>query len=290
MAAPERFRIRCWGARGTCPSPGPRTVRYGGNTSCVEVRTAAGELLVLDAGSGIRGLGAAMLQDGDRSIVHVFLSHCHGDHVLGLPHFAPLFGNERAVCLHSGNSAAVTLRPFLEALLSPPIFPHLDGLTERLNVCEWTENGSGAYVNVGTARVHRLRANHPGEAAVLRIDDAHGPAVAYAPDNELGYRNGDPATSAWRTSLLHALRGVPLLIHDATYTDEEIARHSGWGHSSAEEATRFALEAGAGGLVLFHHHPDREDEAIDAILARCREMAGTALNVSAAFEGQELRV
>ena len=290
MTARERFRIRCWGARGTCPSPGPRTVRYGGNTSCVEVRTAANELLVLDAGSGIRGLGAAMQHDGDRSTVHVFLSHRHGDHVLGLPHFAPLFASQWSVCLHCGNSDAATLRPFLEALLSPPIFPHLDGLTERLNVCDWTENGSSAYATVGSARIHRLRANHPGEAAVLRIDDATGPVVAYAPDNELGYHNGDDATVAWRDSLVQALRGIPLLIHDATYTEEELAKHAGWGHSSAEEATRFALEAGVGSLVLFHHHPDRSDDAVDTILARCRDMAGNGLEVMAAYEGQELRV
>lgn len=290
MSARDRFRIRLWGARGTCPSPGPHTVRYGGNTSCVEVRTAAGELLVLDAGSGIRGLGAAMEHQGDASSVHVFLSHRHGDHVLGLPHFAPLFASTRSVCLHCGNSDAVTLRPFLQALLSPPIFPHLDGLTDRFTVCDWKDNGSGAYATVGTARVHRLRANHPGEAAVLRIDDAAGPAIAYAPDNELGYRNADDATTAWRDSLRHALRGVPVLIHDATYTDDELSRHSGWGHSSAEEATRFALEAGVGRLVLFHHHPDRSDDAVDTILARCRTIAGDTLAVSAAYESQELHI
>ena len=265
-------------------------MRYGGNTSCVEVRTAANELLVLDAGSGIRGLGADMQHNGDRSTVHVFLSHRHGDHVLGLPHFAPLFSSQRSVCLHCGNSDAATLRPFVEALLSPPIFPYLEGLTERLNVCEWTENGGSTYATVGSARVHRLRANHPGEAAVLRIDDAAGPAVAYAPDNELGYHSGDDATTAWRDSLVQALRGIPLLIHDATYTDEELAKHSGWGHSSAEEATRFALEAEVGSLVLFHHHPDRSDDAVDTILARCRDIAGGQLVVTAAYEGQDLHI
>jgi phosphoribosyl 1,2-cyclic phosphodiesterase len=265
-------------------------VRYGGNTSCIEVRTAANELLVLDAGSGIRALGAALEQNGDRNAVHLFLSHRHGDHVLGLPHFAPLFADDQSVCLHCGNADAATVRPFLEALLSPPIFPHLDGLTDRLNVCDWTENGSGAHATVGSTQVHRFRANHPGEAAVLRIDDAGGPAVAYAPDNELGYRNGNGATTAVRTSLLQALRGIPLLIHDATYTEDELPNHAGWGHSSADEATRFALEAGAGRLVLFHHHPDRSDDAVDAILQHCRELAGEKLRISAAYEGQELVV
>ena len=282
--------IRCWGARGTCPSPGPRTVRYGGNTSCIEVRTAPGELLVLDAGTGIRGLGAEMERTGDESNVHLYLSHRHGDHVLGLAHFAPLLAHGGAVCLHCGNADAATVRPFLEALLSPPIFPYLEGLTERLTVCDWTEADGRAFSNVGRTRVHRLRANHPGEAAVLRIDDEHGPAIAYAPDNELGYGDRDASTTEWRTALLRALRDIPVLIHDATYTDEELARYSGWGHSSAEEATRFALEAGVGHLVLFHHHPDRSDDEIDEMLRRCREIAGEEMDISAAFEGMTLQV
>lgn len=289
-SARERFRIRFWGARGTCPSPGPRTVRYGGNTSCVEVRTANDTVLILDAGTGIRALGTHLQHDGDRSMVHVFLSHRHGDHVLGLPHFAPLLARRRPVCLHCGNSDAATVRPFLQALLSPPIFPLLDGVMDGLETCDWNDLDSGRVAEVGTARVHRLEARHPGDAAVFRIDDEHGPAIAYAPDNELGYHDGDAGTSAWRGELARALRGVSVLIHDATYTDDELARHSGWGHSSAEEATRFATEAGVRTLVLFHHHPDRSDDAVDAIVDRCRELAAGRVNVIAAYEGQELRI
>ena len=289
-AAPERFRIRFWGARGTCPSPGPRTVRYGGNTSCVEVRTVSGALLVLDAGTGIRALGALLQQEADQSVVHLFLSHRHVDHVLGLPHFAPLVTQRRPVCLHCGNSDAATLRPFLQALLSPPIFPLLDGVMDRMETCDWDDVDTRKVADVGAIRVHRLDANHPGAAAVLRIDDEFGPAIAYAPDNELGYHDGDAHTVAWREALVRDLRGVAVLIHDATYTDEELSRHSGWGHSSAEESTRFALEAGARMLVLFHHHPDRSDDGVDAMLDRCREIAGGALEVVAAYEGQEIAV
>ena len=289
-AAPERFRIRFWGARGTCPSPGPRTVRYGGNTSCVEVRTADSALLVLDAGTGIRALGNLLQHDADRSMVHVFLSHRHGDHVLGLPHFTPLLARARPVCLHCGNSDAATVRPFLQALLSPPIFPLLDGVMDGLETCDWQDLESGRVAHIGTTRVHRLDANHPGDAAVFRIDDAFGPAIAYAPDNELGYHDGDEVTASWRSSLARELRGVEVLIHDATYTDDELSRHSGWGHSSAEEATRFAIEAGVRTLVLFHHHPDRSDDAVDAMVDRCREIASGAVNVIAAYEGQVLKV
>ncbi|MES2521998.1 MAG: MBL fold metallo-hydrolase [Gemmatimonadota bacterium] len=292
MGAPVRFTIRCWGARGTCPSPGPDTVRYGGNTSCVEVRDPVGGLIVLDAGTGIRALGARMETERDDSQVHVFLSHRHGDHVLGLPHFAPLLRHDRPLCLHCGNSDAATLEPFLHALLSPPIFPQLSGVTGRLQTCDWaTESapdGIWHLAHVGKTLVHRLPAHHPGGAAVLRVDDVEGRGIAYAPDNELAYHDTRPATVAWRASLTESIRGVPVLIHDATYSADELGNHAGWGHSSAEEATRFALEADVGTLVLFHHHPDRSDDDVDALLARCREMAGDRMIVLAASEGMEL--
>jgi hypothetical protein len=210
--------------------------------------------------------------------------------VLGLPHFAPLLRHAQPVCVYCGNSDAAVLTPFLRALLLPPIFPPLSGITDRLQICDWTDDGATAVAHVGSTRVHRLPARHPGEAAVLRIDDAHGPAIAYAPDNELGYAHDDPDTRAWRTTLAASLCGVAVLIHDATYTDDELARHVGWGHSSAEEATQFALEAGVATLVLFHHHPDRRDEQVDALLATCRNLAGDRLHIVAAYEGMELMV
>lgn len=285
MTVPERFRVRLWGTRGTCPSPGARTVRYGGNTSCVEVRAADGTLLILDAGSGIRSLGTTLLQDADTGPLHVVLSHGHGDHVLGLPHFAPLLLG-RSICLHSGNADAASLRPLLEMLLSPPIFPALEGILDRISACDWTERDGEHRTEIGTTTVCRFPAQHPGDAAVLRLDDAHGPAIAYAPDNELSYRDTSARTSAWRAGLVRALRGVRVLLHDATYTDDELAKHSGWGHSSAEEATRFAMEAGVDTLVLFHHHPDRSDDAVDAMLDKCREIAAGTIAVTAGFEGQ----
>lgn len=296
---PGRFHIRFWGTRGTCPSPGASTVRYGGNTSCVEVRSDAGDLIVLDAGTGARALGAELQREylragmsgtsaAQESVVHVLLSHRHGDHVLGLPHFTPLLSRTHTVCMLCGNSDAAGLRPFIQALLSPPMFPLLDGVTRHLDLCDWSAGGDLA---IGAqTRVHRLPANHPGEAAVLRIDHDGRPVVAYAPDNELAYASDDAAITSWRDGLAASLRGVPVLVHDATYTEREIARHAGWGHSSAEEATRFAIECGAERLVLFHHHPDRTDDAVDAMLAECTALAAGRVHVSAAREGDMMEV
>ncbi|WP_310568965.1 MBL fold metallo-hydrolase [Gemmatimonas sp.] len=265
-------------------------MRYGGNTPCVELRAHDDGLLILDAGTGIRALGAQLMSDGDDRTAHIFLSHRHSDHVLGLSHFAPLITQAREVGICCGDGETASLQPFVDALLSPPMFPYVDGIRSRLDVCDWDLSNAR---QVGTSHVHRFAARHPGEAAVLRFDDEHGPAVAYAPDNELGYADESEAAGAWRVKLTAFLRDVPVLIHDATYLDSELPKHVGWGHSSSLEATRLAIECGAGMLVLFHHHPDRDDDTIERMVEESRAMAtatGSTLRVLAAWEGLALTV
>ncbi len=290
-----RFRLRCWGARGTVPSPGAKTVRYGGNTTCVEVRTGADELLVLDAGTGLRALGQQLLLNGnahDASLpTQLLLTHHHSDHVIGLPHFAPLFRDDRSIVVTSGSSDSETTRALLLSLLTPPLFPPLPTLTERVTVRGF-DNGSPFPLGA-RCMVHRFPARHPGGASIFRVDDDKGPGLAFAPDNELDYDSTDDDVIAWRRGLTLALHGVPLLLHDATYSDSELASHHGWGHSSALEATRFAMECVAGMLVLFHHHPDRSDDALDSIVQECRQLvsiSGSSLRVIAAWEGLTLTV
>ena len=282
------MKITMRGCRGSIAAPGLETAKYGGNTTCVHAVTAAGDQLIFDAGTGIRALGTRLMSDGDTEPAHIFLSHRHSDHVLGLSHFAPLISQARAVEICCGDGESASLQPFVEALLSPPMFPYIDGIRSRLGVCDWEHSAAR---DLGTSRVHRFAAQHPGEAAVLRVDDAHGPAVAYAPDNELAYADESEAAEAWRVKLTAFLHGVPVLIHDATYLDSELPKHVGWGHSSSLEATRLAIECGAGMLVLFHHHPDRDDDAIERMVEESRAMvtqAGSALRVLAAWEGLAL--
>jgi len=265
-------------------------VRYGGNTPCVEVSAADHGLLILDAGTGIRALGAQLMSDGDDRTAHVILSHRHSDHVLGLSHFAPLAAQTREVQLCCGDDEGASLQTFIDALLSPPMFPYVDGIRSRLRVSDWEHSAAR---HVGTSRVHRFAAQHPGGAAVMRIDDERGPAIAYAPDNELAYTDLSETVVSWRARLTSFLRGVPVLVHDATYLDAELPQHIGWGHSSSLEATRLAIECGAGMLVLFHHHPDRDDDAVERMVEESRAMAtqaGSALRVLAAWEGLTLSV
>lgn len=285
-----RARIRVWGVRGTASSPGAHTVQFGGHTPCVELRTATDDIIVLDAGSGLRGLGRALSAEQDGRPVHLFLSHRHSDHVIGLPHFSPLAAQSRDVTVSCGNADASELAPFLESLLSPPLFPAIAGISSRLRTRDWSMEND---VTVGSASVRKLPARHPGAAAVIAVQDDDGLVLAYAPDNELSLASDDGTVAAWRDALAAALYDVPVLIHDATYVDAELRAHVGWGHSSAEEATRFAVQCNAGTLLLFHHHPDRTDEQLTHIVLECRAIAasmGASLRVFAAAEGLTMDV
>ncbi|MBL0938047.1 MAG: MBL fold metallo-hydrolase [Gemmatimonadaceae bacterium] len=280
--------MRFWGTRGTVASPGPRTVRYGGNTPCLEVRVEGAPPLILDAGTGIRGLGAHLVQSYPDSPLHLVLTHRHSDHVLGLAHFGPLYAWRSPITVYCGDGESTSLESFVRQLLSPPLVPYIEGMTTRLTLAEW---GEADPLQFGSARVQRCTARHPGDAAVLRVDDAEGPLLAYAPDNELIYADTSPSVIAWRESLARMLHKIPLLIHDATYRDEELPTHRGWGHSSSQEATRFALECEARTLVLFHHHPDRDDDSVERMVEAAREQvvhAGANMRVIAAWEGLTL--
>lgn len=295
MAGVPRFRLRCWGARGTIPSPGPHTLRYGGNTSCIEVRTAGGSRVILDAGSGIRALGIEMFEEprslGNCGTTHLFLTHRHLDHVMGLPYFQPFRSINESVVLRCGNATPEQFADLAATLLGPPLFVPVPTLREVLRVLPCLTQ---APMEVdATCRVHKFEARHNGGAGIFRLDDAAGAAIAFAPDNELAYASDEPSVQQWRSALANSLRGVALLIHDATFNDEEIGRYGGWGHSSAEEATRFAIECNATSLLLFHHDPDRSDDAVDALVATCRaiaEQANSRLQISAAYEGMSLTV
>jgi phosphoribosyl 1,2-cyclic phosphodiesterase len=284
------LRIRFWGTRGSIPSPGPRTVRYGGNTPCVELRTSSDELVVLDAGTGIRELGRALLEgaNGKPLDVDLFLTHTHWDHIQGLPFFEPAFRAGHRITLWIAGPPLDALEHALREQMAPVVFPvHFDQLPATVRF----RRLGGATPPGRTYAVDAKEVRHPGGALAYRFRD-HGdnavPSLVYVSDNELP--GDDEGTRAEHDALVEFVRGARVLVHDATYTDAEYASRRGWGHSTDTAALRLAIEAGVRTLVLFHHAPERSDAEIDAMLARCRRAAAGRVEVLAAAEGMEIEI
>ena len=289
------YTVPFWGTRGSIPTPGAHTARYGGNTPCVAVegtggRKGAGQLVILDAGTGIRALGRELVERQNGAVLaEILLSHAHWDHIQGLPHFKPFFAPGNAVRIWGSRQGTTSLEAILRQQMDPAVFPvPLDALSAKLTV-QQIEPGE---FTVGTFKVRTIRLRHPGTTLGYRLTPAAGgPSMAYVTDNELGPGGHYATPASWRKDFVAFLTGVELLIHDAMYTPEELEEHRGWGHSTFEEAVALAGEAGVKRLVLFHHEPEHGDEAIDALLADARRQArakGLPAEVVAAQEGMTL--
>jgi len=250
--------VRFWGVRGSVPCPGPSTARYGGNTACVEIR-CGDDILVFDAGTGIRPLGNTLATAAMPPDLDVFLSHCHIDHVFGLPFFAPLFAKEQLVRIWGGDPEPNGgIENSIRKMMSFPLFPvEIEALQAKIAFHDFRP-GDVITPRPGIAlRTGPL--NHPGGATGYRIE-YNGRSVAYLTDTEIGDGTIDPA-------LLTLAKRADLVILDTTYTDEELPSHAGWGHSSWQQGIRLANAADAGRLCLFHHDPDHDDTFMDEIAA-----------------------
>lgn len=263
------------GVRGSTPSPGNVTARYGGNTSCVEIRTAD-QILILDAGTGIRGLGEKLVAEfGAKPVkASLLISHTHWDHIQGLPFFAPAYSANNSIHLFAagGDRQKVDrgLRNQMDAIHFPITLDKLSGLRP---VEEFASND----VTLGDFRIRVAALNHPGGCAGFRIE-ATGGSIAFLPDHE-------PTKDDRK--LMEFAQGVDLLILDTQYTESEYAGHRGWGHGCLANSVQFAIGAGARELALFHHDPSHDDDQIDRMVERGRQLAGaTGLTVSAACENR----
>lgn len=281
------LRIKFWGVRGSVPSPGPRTVRYGGNSVCVEVRLDDGTLLAFDAGTGAREMARAMIAEGYAGKVHQFLSHVHLDHVLGIPFASATWRTQTHAVVYplAGNHSVVRrLRP----LFGEPFFPvSADDVPMRIEMAPKSDEWM-----LGTTRVRRVLLNHPGGAQGFRVDEAaSGTSLAYLTDNELA--TGQPDRDAFIEQLATFARGVDVLVHDAQYLDAELKEKRGWGHSTVEDVLLLARAAQPRRVVFFHHEPDRDDDALDRIGATAsawlREHA-PQVHLSVAWEGLTLQL
>jgi phosphoribosyl 1,2-cyclic phosphodiesterase len=269
--------VELWGVRGSLPTAGATTNRYGGNTSCVAVRPREGNLVVLDAGTGIAPLGRSL---GHEDRVDILLTHLHLDHIQGLGFFGPLFDPDCDVHIWGPASPSKGLRSRLTRYLSPPLFPvALRDLPCRLTLHESTLGSFDLPGLKGRAAL----VCHPGPTVGYRLSSDEG-SMAYLPDHEpaLGVRSF-PVSSDWTSGFELADR-VDLLLHDAQYTDEEYAERVGWGHSTMANAVAFAHLAGAKRLVAFHHDPSHDDDVLDAFVSRYDGTLG--MPVTGAREGE----
>jgi phosphoribosyl 1,2-cyclic phosphodiesterase/CheY-like chemotaxis protein len=297
LSRPEAF-VRFWGVRGSVPTPGPSTVRYGGNTACIELR-ADNELIILDSGTGIRLLGDRLASEfgGEPLQITLLITHSHWDHVQGFPFFQPAYDPRNKIRILGFEGTREGLAGVFSKQMESPYFPiglgQLPGhiIFEELRAMEFS---------IGAVQVQAAFVNHPGVCVGYRLNTSKG-SVAYLPDTEPFYRvrsqasdGGPPKAEALAFAraeddkIVGFIQGADLLILDAQFDAAEYRQHVGWGHTSVDDAVELALRAKARQLFLFHHDPDHDDDKIDQMLQHARELVSQrsqALEVHGAREG-----
>jgi phosphoribosyl 1,2-cyclic phosphodiesterase len=275
-------RATVWGCRGSLATPGAETLRYGGNTSCIELELADGTVVVLDAGTGVRELGLRLAER--EGPIHVCLTHLHLDHLEGLGFFRPLWTDGAELHVWGPRSPVTPLRERIARYLSPPLFPmQLGDVPASLTFHDvpdepWT---------IGSAVFRAEPIAHPGATVGYRVEE-NGSALAYLPDHEPALGNELRALSEDWISGFALARKANVVIHDAQYTEDEYPQKVGWGHSSVADAVAFARIAAAQQLVLFHHDPMHDDTQLERLRDRAEELSDGASPPVLAFEGMTL--
>ncbi|MEP7104367.1 MAG: MBL fold metallo-hydrolase [Chloroflexota bacterium] len=278
------MRVRFWGTRGTRPTPGRHTLRYGGNTTCVEVRGSDEQLLILDSGSGIAELGASLAQEGATDL-HLLISHTHWDHIQGFPFFGPAFVPGTRMTLIGPAGSIKSLQAAFADQMDPAYFPlRLDQVPADV---EFVEVLAGQPFELAGMRITPHELNHPIVTLGYRIEQG-GRSFVFATDNELLPANGFSSMVEW-------CRDADLLVHDAQYSQEEYSGgRAGWGHSTFDDSLSLAEEAGVRQLAFFHHDPQHTDDQIDALIEEAlgnhQQRGGGRVLAFPAAEEHEIRL
>jgi len=272
------MHIKFWGVRGSTPTPQPENMRYGGNTSCVEVRLN-GQIYIFDCGTGFRNLGKALMCEFPQSPLsaHIFISHFHWDHIQGIPFFGPLYNNRESSFFFHSASENRGLQRAIEGQMADPYFPvDMSEMAAHRGFHEMNEDK----IALDDCTVQSMWLNHPQGCLGFRMETSDG-VLVYATDNE-------PGNAVFDKSVRKLAQDADILIYDSQYLPGEYhARRRGWGHSHWREAVNVAMESGARELILFHHDPDHTDACIDSAVEQARNYFPS---VQAAAEGMELQL
>jgi phosphoribosyl 1,2-cyclic phosphodiesterase len=284
------MKIKIWGCRGSITTPGADTVRYGGSSTCLEIRSAQGQVFVVDAGSGLRNFGKALRHESAVSDIRFFLTHPHWDHLVGFPFFEPAYFNRYNITFCSGPHAQNTIRKYLSRQMGSPYFPvNFRYLKAHFDYrCEQPKMMNGDCL-IGGMEVCPFPLNHPDGGYGFKFIE-NGKTFVFLTNNELRFQHDGGLPFAHYAELC---RGAGLLFHDAQYTTEEYGRTCGWGHSTYEDAVKLAIEADVKSIGLFHHDPDRTDDDLDRQLDGCRgriDRSGSSVECFACAEGMEVEL
>lgn len=274
------MQVTFYGVRGSCPSPGADFIKYGGNTACVHVELDDGSDIILDAGTGIKNLGQALIKKNND--IHLLLTHNHWDHIQGFPFFSPIYQANRNIFITPGQTTLAENDAILKQM-SGSYFP-VDYTSLQSNIQIVAQPGDTDTWQIGAAKISRLQMNHPGSGSSFSIEE-NGKKVVYITDNEL-YPPYQKATDF--LDWVEFAKNADLIIHDAQYMIADMPQKAGWGHSVAEEAVKLAMASRAKRMALYSHDHIRTDKDIQVIEEHCQDIIAIAeadLSLFAAAEG-----
>jgi len=278
------MKIIIWGCRGSIASPGKNTLKYGGNSTCLEIRPKEGGVIIVDAGSGIRLLGKKLIKDESVNEIYMMLTHAHWDHLSGFPFFIPAYHNRFNITIYGGPKAQKSIKNYFSHQMNPPYFPIQFSAMKATFHFGYECPQMGA---IGPIEFIPIPLSHPNGGYGFKFIK-EGKTFVFLTDNELDYTHPGGLS---RKEYTEFCRGADLLIHDAQYTDEEYKFTRCWGHSTYLSATQLAIEAGVKDFCIFHHDPDRTDDDLDEQVDFCNSIiqkAGLSINCYAAAEGMEI--
>lgn len=281
------MEIKFWGVRGSIAAPGPDTVVFGGNTTCLEITLSSGRTVIIDAGTGIRTLGDHLSRKMEDVDIHLLITHIHWDHLVGFPFFSPLFKESTHIVVDGFNKAMDGLRNVFSRNLVDGTWPvTFDSLLARIKADDQLTKGR---LDIDDTRIESHMLHHPQGGLGYRFTEPTGTFV-FLTDNEL-------LEEGWKGAcfkdFVNFCKDADLLVHDCQYMPDEYSLRKGWGHSDVEAVSRLAVEAGVSRLILFHHDPWRRDQDMEMMIVRCADMISSKaphISVDGAREGAVVRV